>query len=195
MSAQRAPASAAAIAPGVSATLIASRRAEPCAYASTSLDRRSAVAVAEPRLATRVIHTIRMAASTAPSRIHSQRRLVPDPAAGAAALEAAVAAGAVVAGWLAVAVAAVALRLGRLLAALLIAPLTVLPAPAQPAAPTARQTATRIAAGRESLFAERRMSILPGHARRHGRGTREQWSAAAPCRGIIRGGVPCGEHR
>ena len=115
---------------------------------------------------------------------------------GAAELGAAVAAGAVVAGWLAVvAVAAVALRLGRLLAALLIAPLTVLPAPAQPAAPTARQTATRIAAGRERLFAERRMSILPGYARRHGRGTREQWSAAAPCRGIIRGGVPCGEHR
>src|SRR5580704_9059050 len=148
MSAQRAPASAAAIAPGVSATLIASRRVEPCAYASTSLDRQSAVAVAEPRLATRVIHTIRTAASTAPSRIHSQRRLVPDPAAGAAvalcgaaALMAAVAAGAVVAGWLAVvAVAAVALRLGRLLAALLIA----LPAPAQPAAPAARQTATRI---------------------------------------------------
>src|SRR5580693_593165 len=84
MSAQRAPASAAAIAPGVSATLIASRRAEPCAYASTSLDRRSAVAVAEPRLATRVIHAIKTAASTAPSRIHSQRRLVPDPAAGAA---------------------------------------------------------------------------------------------------------------
>jgi hypothetical protein len=95
---------------------------------------------------------------------------VPDPAAGAAVvvlcgaaeLGAAVAAGAVVAGWPAVvAVAAVALRLGRLLAALLIAPLTVLPAPAQPAAPTARQTATRIAAGRERLFAERRMSILP----------------------------------
>ena len=64
------------------------------------------------------------------------------------------------------AVAAVALRLGRLLAALLIAPLTVLPAPAQPAAPAARQMATRIATGRERLFAERRMSILPRRARR-----------------------------
>src|SRR5579863_4515225 len=114
MSAQRTPASAAAIAPGVSATLIASRSAEPWAYASTSLDRQSAAAVAEPRLATRVIHAIRTAASTAPSRIHSQRRLVPDPVAGAAVvlcgaaeLGAAVAAGAVVAGWPAVVAVAV----------------------------------------------------------------------------------------
>src|SRR6266516_4773170 len=87
MSAHRAPASA---------TLIASCRAEPFAYASISLDCQSA-AVADRCRAERVIHTIRVTSTKTPSRIHSQRRLpLPDPAAGeAAVLDAAVVAGGV----------------------------------------------------------------------------------------------------
>src|SRR5690348_9111790 len=82
MSAHLAPASAAAIAPGDSATLIASCRAEPFAYASISLDCQSAAAADRCR-AERAISAITVASTRTPSRIHSQRRLpLPDPAAG-----------------------------------------------------------------------------------------------------------------
>src|SRR5438876_875456 len=100
MSAHRAPASAAVIAPGDSATAIASCRAEPFAYASMRLDCRPAAA-ADRRRAERVTNTIRVTSTRTPSRIHSQRRLLlPDPAAG----EAAVPDDAVVAGGVGVAV-------------------------------------------------------------------------------------------
>src|SRR3954447_8052828 len=78
MSAHRAPALPEANSPGASATLIASCRAEPSAYASMSLDRPSAVA-AERWRAERTIHMIRPARTATPSRIHSQTRLIPEP--------------------------------------------------------------------------------------------------------------------
>ena len=126
-------------------------------------------------------------------------RLVPDPAAGAAvvlcspdALGAAVAAGAVVAGWPAVvAVAAVALRLGRLLAALLIAPLPVLPAARRPHCQARRHQdgdqngRWQRKASSQNVACQSFRAAYGGH----GRGTREQWSAAALGPGIIRGGV------
>ena len=80
--------------PGPSAALIASCRAEPFAYASISLDRQSAVA-AERRRAERTIHTIRPARTAAPSRTHSQTRLVPEPELMTAAVGEVVAAGVV----------------------------------------------------------------------------------------------------
>src|SRR6266566_4937304 len=146
MSAHRAPASGAFIAPGDSATLIASCRAEPFAYASMSLDCRPADA-ADRRRAERAINAIRVTSTTTPSRIHSQRRLLlPDPAAGEAEtaddVVAAVGVGVTV---------DVAVRLGRLLIALC----TELPHPAT------RHPAPRMATGRARAFAEHRMSILP----------------------------------
>ena len=68
---------------GASATLIASCRAEPFAYASTSLDRQPAAA-AERRRAERAIKAIRPARTRTPSRTQSQIKLVPEDAAGAA---------------------------------------------------------------------------------------------------------------
>src|SRR5258705_6743586 len=79
----RGVASAAASPPGASATLIASCRAEPFAYASTSLDRQPS-AVAERRREERVIKAIRPARTRTPSRAQSQIRLVPEEATGAA---------------------------------------------------------------------------------------------------------------
>src|SRR5580704_8171035 len=177
MSAHRAPASPAAGPPAASATLIASPSADPFAYASTSLDRQSAVR-AERRRLEWTIHAIRPARAATPSRIHSHSRLVPDcvldvadaagEAAGpatvtfgldvtvtvapAAGLVPAVVAGAavvvaVVAGWL---VVVVRVGVGRLLITLL----AVLPHPA------ARHATTRIPARRGRLFAGCRMLIL-----------------------------------
>src|SRR5580704_2390220 len=77
MSAQRAAASGEPIAPGASATLIASCRAEPLAYASMSLDCQSAAVAERPRAAL-TIQAIRPPRMRAPSRIHSQRRLGPE---------------------------------------------------------------------------------------------------------------------
>ena len=74
MSDQRAPASPAISAPGVSATLIASCRAEPFAYASMTLDCQLAAAF-ERRPLARAIHTIKPIRITAPSRTQSHRRL------------------------------------------------------------------------------------------------------------------------
>jgi hypothetical protein len=134
-------------------------------------------AAADRRRAELVIHTIRATSTTAPSRIHSQRRLpLPDPAAGeAAVLDDAVEAGGVgvavevtvdvmvvvgVAVGVGVTVGVtvgvgvtvdVAVRLGRFLIALC----TELPHPA------ARHPAARMATGRARAFAEHRMSILP----------------------------------
>src|SRR5580704_16147473 len=77
MSAHRAPASPAAGPPAASATLIASPSADPFAYASTSLDRQSAVR-AERRRLEWMIQVIRPVRAATPSRIHSHSRLVPD---------------------------------------------------------------------------------------------------------------------
>ena len=79
MSDHRTAASPAASPPGASATLIASCRAEPFAYASMSLDRRPAAA-AERRRAERAINATRPATTRTPSRIQSQSRLVPEEA-------------------------------------------------------------------------------------------------------------------
>src|SRR5690348_8709754 len=85
MSYHRARASPDARSPGASATTIASCRAEPLAYASMSLDRQPAVAAERRRLEV-TIHAIRPARISAPSRIHSQSRLVPELLPEAAAL-------------------------------------------------------------------------------------------------------------
>src|SRR5690348_18066061 len=77
MSYHRARASPDARSPCASATTIASCRAEPLAYASMSLDRQPAVAAERRRLDV-TIHAIRPARISAPSRIHSQSRLVPE---------------------------------------------------------------------------------------------------------------------
>src|SRR5215470_10008704 len=77
MSYHRARASLDARSPCASATTIASCRAEPLAYASMSLDRQPAVAAERRRLDV-TIHAIRPARISAPSRIHSQSRLVPE---------------------------------------------------------------------------------------------------------------------
>jgi hypothetical protein len=145
-----------------------------------SLDCQPAAA-ADRRREERTINAIRVASTTTPSRIHSQRRLpLPDPAAG----EAAVLDDAVVGGGVGVAVEVtvdvivvvgvtvgvmvgvtvgvgvivgaavtvdVAVRLGRLLIALW----TELPHPA------ARHPVTRMATGRARAFVEHRMLILP----------------------------------
>src|SRR6185312_13514565 len=143
----RAAASAAASPPGASATLIASCRAEPFAYASTSLDRQLA-AVAERRRAERAIKAIRPARTRTPSRTQSQIRLVPEEATGAAE--------AVAGGWVGGAAVtlglagAVAVRLGKL-------PIELLMAPPHPAA--SNPAASRVT-GRESRFVERRMLVL-----------------------------------
>src|SRR6266566_4837003 len=78
MSCQRAAASSAASALGVSATLMASWRAEPSAYASIILDRQPAAAAERPP-AERTISTITPTRATAPRRIHSHSRLVAAP--------------------------------------------------------------------------------------------------------------------
>ena len=144
----RTAASAAASPPGASATLIASCRAEPFAYASTSLDCQPAAA-AERRREERAIKAIRPARTRTPSRTQSQIRLVPEEAAGAAE---AAAGGWVVGAAVTLGLAgAVAVRLGKLPIELLM----VLPHPA-----ASNPAASRVA-GRESLFAERRMVILP----------------------------------
>ena len=75
MSDHRAAASAAARPPGASATLIASCKAEPFAYASMSRDRQSAEA-AERRRAERAISTISPATTRTPSKTQSQIRSV-----------------------------------------------------------------------------------------------------------------------
>src|SRR6185437_3812259 len=85
MSYHRARASPDARSPGASATTIASCRAEPLAYASMSLDCQPAVAAERRRLDV-TIHAIRPARISAPSRIHSQSRLVPELLPEAAAL-------------------------------------------------------------------------------------------------------------
>src|SRR6266542_2360158 len=85
MSYHRARASLAPRSPCTSATLIASCRAEPLAYASMSLDRQPAAA-AERRRPDMAIHVIKPARISTPSRIHSQRRLVPELPPEAAAL-------------------------------------------------------------------------------------------------------------
>src|SRR6516162_794416 len=150
MSDHRAAASAAASPPGASATLIASCRAEPLAYASTSLDRRPAEA-AERRRPERAINAIRPARTRTPSRTHSQVRLVPEEAAGAAEPVAA-AVGADVTVTVTPGLGeAVAVRLGKL-------PIELLMVPPHPA--TSNPAARRITE-RESPFAERRMLILP----------------------------------
>jgi len=186
MSAHRAPASAAVIAPGDSATLIASCRAEPFAYASISLDCQSAAAADRCR-AERVIHTIRATRTTAPSRIHSQRRLpLPDPAAG----EAAVPDDAVSVGGVGVAVevtvdvmvvvgvtvgvgvgVGVTVGVGVAVGATVVVGVTVdvavrlgrllIALCTELPHPAARHPATRMATVRERAFAEHRMSILP----------------------------------
>jgi len=74
-------ASPAASPPGASATLIASCRVEPLAYASMSRDRKSAAA-ADRRRPDRAIHTITPARTRTPSRTHSQVRLVPEEVPG-----------------------------------------------------------------------------------------------------------------
>jgi len=159
-----------AIAPGVSAALIASCSADPFAYASTRLDCQSA-AGAWPRRDIRVIHIISPAIAAAPSRTHSQTRLLPDEElAGVDAGAAGPAAGAVVgsgvfaAVWVGVAgadsvVAVAAVWVGRLLAALLIALLTLLAT--VPPHPATRHPAIRTTARKERFFTERRMTILP----------------------------------
>jgi hypothetical protein len=138
----RAAASAAASPPGASATLIASCRAEPFAYASTSLDRQPAAA-AERRRPERAINAIRPARTRTPSRTQSQIRLVPEEATGAAEP---VAGGWVVGAAVTLGLAgAVAVRLGKL-------PIELLMVPPHPAA--SNPAASRVT-GRESLFAER----------------------------------------
>src|SRR5271157_5650394 len=157
MSDHRTAASAAASPPGASATLIASCRAEPLAYASTSLDRQPAAA-AERRRAERAIKAIRPARTRTPSRTQSQIKLVPEEATGAAEP---VAGGWVVGAAVTLGLAgAVAVRLGKL-------PIELLMVPPQPAASS--PAASRVT-GRESLFAERRMLILP----------RRVWPTAEP---------------
>src|SRR6185437_7541159 len=89
MSYHRARASLAPRSPCTSATLIASCRAEPLAYASMSLDCQPAVAALRRRPDV-AIHAIRPARISTPSRIHSQSRLVPELPPEAAALGAGV---------------------------------------------------------------------------------------------------------
>jgi hypothetical protein len=186
MSAHRAIALPEASSPGVSATLIASCRAEPFEYASMSLDCQPA-AVAERRRAEWAIKAIRPARTATPSRIHSHRRLVPEPEPVAAA-DGEVAGAGVVAGGAAVAVTVavavdvavsvavdvavavavvvavlvtpgVALVVAVLLGRLLIALWAVLPHPA------ARHPATSTTTGRQNPFVEHRMSVLPPRSR------------------------------
>src|SRR2546423_1179881 len=85
MSYHRARASPAPRSPCTSATLIASCRAEPLAYASMSLDRQPAAAALRRRPDV-AIHVIKPARISTPSRIHSQSRLVPELPPEAAAL-------------------------------------------------------------------------------------------------------------
>src|SRR6516162_6584814 len=103
MSAQRAAALGEASSPGASATLIASCRAEPFAYASISLDRQSA-AFAERRRPALTNHAIRPASAAAPSRIHSQSRLPAPELVAALGDVVGVAVSVAVAVWVAVAV-------------------------------------------------------------------------------------------
>src|SRR5262249_32837400 len=153
MSAHRAAALAEASPPGDSATLIASCRAEPLAYASTSRDRQPAAA-AERRRPERAISTVRPTTTRTPNSPHSQVRLVTEEVLGAADAVAGAAVVTACVGGCAVTLGlpeTVAVRLGKLPIELL----TLLPHPA------ASNPAARTAATRENLVAERLMLILP----------------------------------
>jgi hypothetical protein len=154
MSDHRAAASGAASLPGASATAIASCRAEPFAYASTSLDRQLPAA-AERRREERAITAISPARTRTPSRTHSQIRLEPEEAAGAAEPVAGPVGADVTVTVTPGLGEAVAVRLGK-------PPIELLMGPPHPAA---SNPATRKVTGRESLFAERRMLILPRRVR------------------------------
>jgi hypothetical protein len=123
------------------------------AYASTSRDRQPAAA-AERRRPERAINRIRPATTRTPRSTHSQVRLVPEEAPGAAEPVACAAVVPLCVGGCAVTLGlpeTVAVRLGRLPIELLM----LLPHPA------ASNPAARTAASKESLVAERRMLILP----------------------------------